>query len=391
MSPFVTPPAIGPLLERDRTLSLYIHVPFCASRCIYCDFYSTVSSNFDTESGRYVNALLAQIRTVAEHFSGAVTSVYFGGGTPSLLGEEIAVILNQIKELFSLSPDVEITIEANPESVSAAILDTWGAAGATRISLGVQSFNNETLKMLGRIHSSEKVEEALELLRMGKWSFSVDLIAGIPGVAHQEWKESLHKAITSGACHVSVYPLAVEEGTPLERLIAQNVIDEVDEDISADHMLIARHDLIRAGISHYEISNFAKPGCESRHNTRYWTGGSYLGLGPGAASMLYVNGNERVRFALHESLEDFFANPSVLEPAEWEDLNAHDSEREDIMLGLRLFKGVEASKITHAGLNDTMKRALNQELVEFVEGFYRLTERGWLLGNEVFSAVWCDE
>lgn len=414
MSPFVTPQNIGPLLERDNTLSLYIHVPFCTSRCIYCDFYSTVSTSLTDDMLAYTDALLAQIRTLAQHFSGTISSIYFGGGTPSLLGETISEILHVVKSSIDVSENAEITVESNPDSLNAAALDSWRKAGVTRISLGVQSFDNETLKTLGRIHSAEDAVSALTLLNDEGWIFSLDLIAGIPHVSMEQWRDSLGKAIASGASHLSIYPLSVEEDTPLETLICHGIIPDVDEDSSADHMLAARHELMRAGFEHYEIANFAKPGFQSVHNSRYWTGGSYLGLGPGAASMLYTVSeagrdctahaervlldshaaspiHDRVRFVLHETLEEFLENPEMLVPSEWEDLAAVDAAREDIMLGLRLFRGVPTSVIEGAGLQDALNIECEQGLVEVSEGSYRLTERGWLLGNEVFSKVWCDD
>lgn len=381
------------MLEREQELSLYIHVPFCTSRCIYCDFYSTVSDDIAEESAKFVDALIAQIQNISKHFSGIIVSVYFGGGTPSLLGDAIALVLNEISQDMTLSSNAEITIEANPDSLTASALHSWRKAGATRISLGVQSFCDETLNLLGRIHSKGDVHSAIALLRDENWSFSLDLIAGVPGVSEKEWSESLMQAASSGAAHLSVYPLSVEESTPLEVLISRGVIDDVDEDASADQMLAARHRLMHEGYEHYEISNFAKPGFESKHNSRYWTGGAYLGLGPGAASMLYSTAPEtgRTRFALHDTLEEYLSDPETLMPGEWEDLSREEAASEDIMLGMRLFQGVSTSVIEQSGLAGVMNHLLEQGLVELAHERYRLTERGWLLGNQVFSAIWCDK
>jgi len=374
-------------------VSLYIHVPFCRSRCIYCGFYSNELTSGGAQLDTYRNALLEQVKTYVSHISGEIPTVYFGGGTPSLLGGSLVEVLDEIRMQGTVSADAEITVEANPESLTAESLAAWIKAGVSRVSLGVQAFDDEVLTMLARAHDVKTAHAALKLLRESGIDFSLDLIAGIPGVTDAQWTSWLEQAVASGACHVSIYALTVEEHTPLEVLIRHQAIAPTDEDRAADQLEIADLFLRENGIDRYEISNYARPGKRSRHNCRYWQGGQYLGLGPGAASMIEGDDKLRHRFVLYDEIIDYVENPCRREPIEDEILSQKEALLEDIMLGMRLMQGVREEAVIAAGITPVMEGCRDIGLVYFDTDTkrYRLTERGWLLGNEVFEAIWCSQ
>ncbi|MBK5211182.1 MAG: radical SAM family heme chaperone HemW [Coriobacteriia bacterium] len=374
-------------------MSLYLHVPFCRSRCIYCGFYSNVLTSGGAELENYRNALLEQVKTSVPLILGEIPTIYFGGGTPSLLAGSIAEVLDEIRAQGTVTEDAEITVEANPESLSAESLTAWINAGVTRVSLGVQAFDDEVLAMFARAHDVKIAKAALGLLQESGIDFSLDLIAGIPGVTDEQWTSWLEAAVAADACHISIYALTVEEHTPLEVLIRQQDIAPVDDDRAADQLEIAERFLEKNGISRYEISNYARPGKRSRHNCRYWQGGQYLGLGPGAASMVEGEDNVRHRFVLYDEISDYLGNPCRKEPVEDEILSEKEARLEDVMLGMRLTEGVRDEDVFAVGITAVMEKCCEQGLVYFDADTkrYRLTERGWLLGNEVFGAIWCSQ
>jgi oxygen-independent coproporphyrinogen-3 oxidase len=391
-------------------VSLYVHVPFCVSKCAYCDFYSEVG-----ESGRFarfVDAVLFE----AAHWSrygllDDVPTLYLGGGTPTVLGTELVRLVDGVRDIARLRADAEITVETNPETTDAALVAALVGSGVTRFSLGVQSFNDGVLRTLGRCHDADGARAAIGVLRDARVPFSIDLMCGIPGQSFESWDASLEEAVASGARHVSVYPLAVEEGTPLVADVREGRIPAPDPDLAADMMLAAEVALDAAGLPRYEVANYAQPGHESRHNTVYWTGGAYLGLGPHAASMLpyalferlatgegwlasgvVFEPSARVRFTREASLAAYLRAP-VAAPAPFEFLTAAEAAREDVMLGLRLTAGVSADLAERAGVTGTLTALQQQGLVAPAAGTdgagrWRTTDTGWLLGNRVFGAVW---
>lgn len=390
-------------------VSVYVHVPFCPSKCAYCDFYSIPDD--PSLHARYVDAVLFE----AGHWShydllDDVPSVYFGGGTPTVLGDELVRLVRGLRDTARIREDAEITVETNPETTDADLIAALIDAGVNRFSLGVQSFDDEVLRALGRCHDVTATENALAILRDADVPFSIDLMCGIPGQSFESWDATLEAAVASGARHVSVYPLTVEPGTPLAGSIGRGEVEPVDQDRAADMMLAAEVALAAAGIPRYEVANYAQPGHEARHNLVYWTGGAYLGLGPHAASMLPADAFEsvavcegwtapgetgsggRIRFTRETSVDDYIRRP-LAPPAPIERLSVEEAAREDVMLGLRLVEGVavevardarvEAALLDLESLGLVM-RLLDEDSVER----WATTQQGWLLGNAVFRAVW---
>lgn len=384
----------------DEAVSLYVHVPFCASRCAYCDFETRALDAGDSGAAaifdEYVGRTLDEVsRWRATGFLADVPTLYVGGGTPTLLGARLATLVGALRESVGLRADAEVTIEANPDSLDAALLGELLAAGVNRVSLGVQSFDDEVLAALGRRHDAASARRAAALLRDAGVRFSVDLICGVPGQSTESWRASVRDAIAAGAGHVSVYPLTVEDGTPLGRAVECGDVPDVDPDAAAEQLLEAARLLGQAGIARYEVANHARPGRESRHNTRYWTGGAYVGVGPSAASMLpaalaRAAGIECDADAARVRFVDGGAPGAG--PREFEQLTADEALREDAMLGLRLVRGISGALADAAGVAGVLEELRTAGLVECAESDdgprWRTTERGWLLGNEVYSRVW---
>ncbi len=378
---------------------VYVHVPFCASRCDYCDFYSIVDELHE-HTVTYVAAATSEAyRWASRGLPGVLETLYIGGGTPTVLGGQLIRLVTDILERFPVRKAAEVTVEGNPDTLHAGLVDPLAAAGVTRVSVGVQSFDDRDLRLLGRRHDAAKAEAACAAVRAAGLQLSVDLMCGVPGQTPSVWIDTLERAIATGAGHVSVYPLSVEEGTPLAAAIDTGLVAAPDPDMAADMLLAAETLLERAGIIRYEVANYARPGEESRHNTAYWTGRPYLGIGPSAHGMLdpataqWANfigapdGVARVRYANVRDVERWFMGESP----EIETLDAGQSAREDIMLGLRLVAGVSRVTVDHAGLTPVLESLRDQGLVELAAERWRTTTRGWLLGNEVFGRVWAGE
>lgn len=391
-------------------VSLYVHVPFCVSKCAYCDFYSRVGD--EALHVRFVDAALFEARHWS-HFDllDDVPTLYVGGGTPTAMGDELVRLVAGLRRTAHSRSGAEVTVETNPETTHPGLVDALAGVGVDRFSLGVQSFDDDVLRTLGRCHDAARASEAAAILRGARVPFSIDLICGVPGQSHESWERTLERAVSSGARHVSVYPLSIESGTPMASEIAAGRLPAPDPDVAADMMLAAEIVLAAAGMPRYEVSNYAQPGLESLHNSVYWTGGAYLGVGPGASSMLSdeayrrvaaaegwepgpigegASASVRARFTHARDLEGYLRKP-LEEPAEVEHLDAGEVAREDVMLGLRLTRGVTEARVAAAGLTPVLERLWGDGLVELTEGWWRTTRRGWLLGNEVFGAVWAGE
>lgn len=396
-------------------VSLYVHVPFCLSKCAYCDFTSSVADS--RWHAPFADAVLYE----AGHWSfygllGDVPTLYVGGGTPTVLGDDLLRLVRGLAETAVLRRDAEITVETNPDTTAAALVSALVDEGVNRFSLGVQSFDDDVLAVLGRRHDASAAETAARTLRDSGVRFSVDLMCGIPGQSMHSWRETVQRAIATGAGHASVYPLSIEDGTPLAAKVEAGALDEPDPDMAAEMMLVAEALLGEAGLARYETANYARPGEESRHNSVYWTGGAYLGLGPSASGMLPARllgevleteglhraaptgrglplppaDAVRARFTAVCDAQRYMRDP-LRSIAEVEYLSAEDTQREDVMLGMRLAKGVPAEKVSQAGLGAVFDSLLHDGLVELARGHWRTTARGWLLGNEVFGRVWNGE
>jgi oxygen-independent coproporphyrinogen-3 oxidase len=398
---------IDPEVRQDDALPahVYLHVPFCASKCSYCDFTSVVDAD-----PQAVHAVFRGMRSQLTGWhrtglEGVIETVYFGGGTPSLHHGQVIETLGHLRDLFPVHAGAEITVEANPDSLDERVIEELVSAGVNRISVGVQSFDDRALRMLGRRHDARAAWDACLAVARAGVDLSVDLMCGIPGQSASSWGETLERATATGTYHVSVYPLSLEPGTALEVAVSGGLVEGVDPDVAADMMIQAEATLGYHGLGRYEVANYAEDRAhESRHNTAYWTGRSYLGIGPAAHGMLdaataraagLIDSAEviaRVRYANADDLDAWFAGRDDT----IESLTFDEALREDVMLGLRLVRGVAQSRVEAASLGAVMESLAHQGLVERAtgpdgDGVWRTTRRGWLLGNEVFSRVWAGE
>jgi oxygen-independent coproporphyrinogen-3 oxidase len=380
---------------------LYVHVPLCRTKCAYCDFFSVSEADLPLTIDALTGALVEQTLAWAERGLALrpLQTLYVGGGTPSMLGPALAGLVDAIGTHVGFAPGAEVTVEANPDSLDDSLVALLAEAGVTRVSLGVQSFHDDVLHLLGRAHDATRALAAARSVRDWNLDLSVDLMCGIPGQSMGSWLSSVELAIGTGAGHVSVYPLSLESGTPLAAEVLLGRFAEPDPDIAADMMIAAGELLALEGFKRYEIANYAKPGAESRHNTAYWTGKEYLAVGPGAHGMLSADTARtagfivpaeaaRVRYAIACELQ---SGLQLVPRVDVETLTADETMREDVMLGLRLTRGVPDALVERAGVSGVLGRLEGTGLVERAGSHWRLTEGGWLLGNEVFGEVWAGE
>ena len=369
-----------------RPLGLYLHIPFCKSKCAYCDFYSLPHS--EEKMDEYVERLTAHLLETAPMAAGhTVDTIYFGGGTPSYLGyERIAQLLQAVKKNYRLDRHAEITMEANPDS-----LFDWKALralrrmGLNRISLGVQSSDDEMLRRLGRIHTWKQVCDAVEAVRRAKIpDLSVDLIYGLPEQTMEQWKKTLQDVLQLQPQHISCYGLKLEDGTPLWQ--QRDTLILPDDDLQADMYLYTVDFLAQNGYEQYEISNFARPGHASRHNMKYWTLSEYAGFGPGAHSDF---GN--VRYAYVRDLELYLKGRLIL--SESETMTEQEREREYLMLSLRTAQGICVREFENRFRQrfDVLEKLLltyaRHGLACRTEAGWRLTPQGFLVSNQIITAL----
>ena len=382
-------------------LGLYVSVPFCRSKCSFCNFASGVFSR-DKMNG-YIAQLQEEIasaetRATILHaeFERSVDSIYFGGGTPTTLSpDQLGCIFQAIRNEFHVQPNAEITVECAPGTLRPEILDALLQGGTNRVSLGTQSFIDEEIKSVGRLHTAQQTLADINALRAaGIANINVDLIAGLPHQTAERWRASLDQLAQSGVPHASVYILEIDEDSRLGReLIAggnrYHAHHVPDSDLAADLYLEAVDFLDRAGLPQYEISNFARPDFESHHNLKYWTRQPYFGFGLDAHSMLRANITsldvESVRFANGDDLLTYLAGSAQQEPT----FIGHQGASEETMfLGLRLNRGIDLHTIKPAitqSFDREIRELLNLGLLEQSGNSLRLTSRGRLLSNEVFE------
>ena len=373
-----------------KELGLYVHIPFCVKKCGYCDFLSWCGTSEEKET--YVQALLKEIESYREFARGyRVSTVFVGGGTPSVLeAGQMEVVLLNIQEVFELEKKPEITLEMNPGTVTEEKLQCYKENGVNRLSIGLQSVKNEKLEVLGRIHSYEEFLESYELARKaGFTNISVDLISSIPGQKLEEWKEELAALSALSPEHISVYQLIIEAETPFYEKYAEHEELLPDEEESREIYLWTGSFLKEQGYEQYEISNYAKPGKESRHNLKYWERGDYLGLGLGAASMV-----RNIRMSNTKDMKTYLercGQPKTMR----EDVQFLEEARqmeEFMFLGLRKTRGVsrkEFRRIFGQEMDMVYEKALhkcleNGMLKEHKDRVY-LSEEGVLLSNAVLS------
>lgn len=364
-----------------RAWGLYVHIPFCSRRCPYCAF--AVLTGKEEYYQRYVDAVCKEIESNGNLGDrGPLRTVFFGGGTPSILEpDQLERILNAAARVLDLAPAAEITIETNPETADCARFRGFRRIGVNRMSLGVQSFVDETLKRLGRSHSGADAERAYWVAReAGFDNVSLDLIFSTPGSSLRHWRESLDKAVGLSPEHISTYALAIEPDTPFAELRRRGRIQPVDEDDDARAYEWTMERLTGCGYQHYEISNFARPGRRSRHNWGYWTGGEYLGVGMSAHSFV-----GSFRSWNHRDL------PRYLEAVEaggrarhgQEEIGAETAARERIWMGLRTDAGISVEAEEKAALEGQARFAdlLKAGYLEMDVGVLRLTRRGFPLAD----------
>ncbi|MFZ5973801.1 MAG: radical SAM family heme chaperone HemW [Bacillota bacterium] len=326
-----------------KSAGLYIHIPFCLKKCAYCDFVSYAGREDAMES--YVQALLCEMEVWSRSFPYLrIPTAYIGGGTPSFLYHGlIARIIGRARELFLVEPDAEITVEANPKTLDERKLEEYLDAGVNRLSIGLQSANNDLLKVLGRAHSAEDFAQTVTLARRaGFENISADVMYGLPGQTVTDHLAAINMACQAGAKHVSAYALTLEEGTPLDESVREGTLSLPDEDLQYAMFREGKNLLESLGFRRYEISNYARIGYASCHNMAYWQNEPYIGLGAAAHSCVQtVNGIERL--ANTDNLEEYImrANSGEVPAIERNYIDAGESMFETMMLGLRLVEGVE--------------------------------------------------
>ena len=374
--------------QQKRPLGLYLHIPFCKSKCVYCDFYSLPSA--EDRMDRYAAALCRHLKETAPQAAPyTVDTVYFGGGTPSYLGvKRLKKLLKTVEKHYALSREAEVTMEANPDS-----LRDWRdvralrRAGVNRISLGVQSTDDAELKTIGRVHTFAQVREAVDAVRRGGVkNLSLDLIYGLPDQTMERWQATLAQAADLGPEHLSCYGLKVEEGTPLWRMRESLVLP--DDDLQADMYLWAVDFLARRGYEQYEISNFARPGFASRHNLKYWTLQEYAGFGPGAHSDF-----GGVRYAFVRDLAAYCAGVesggSIL--SESERISDRERHREYLMLGLRTAAGISRRafesrcRTSFDPIEGVLEKLAAPGYARKEGDRWRLTPVGFLVSNQIIG------
>ena len=380
-----------PFFSRNNKtpLGLYVHIPFCRSKCQYCDFYS-VTDKEDRLLDSYMDAVCRHIREAGALAPGyVVDTVYFGGGTPSFFGADgLAAILSAIRKSFDVSPSAEITFEANPDSVSDRLLRRLRNEGFTRVSLGIQCDNDEILKKIGRPHNYQQAVNAVKRIRKaGFKNLSVDLMYGLPGQTLESWQTTLKHVLALQPEHISCYGLKLEEGTPMYDY--QAYYNLADDDTQADMYLSAIEILRNHGYRQYEISNFCRKGQVSRHNLKYWTGGEYLGFGPDASSDFAGR-----RFSIIRDLQGYIAGiqsgGQVL--GEVQQIPNRERAGEYLMMRLRITSGLDPKEyenrflLPFAPLERALQKYREQRLAQKTfDGRWHLTPAGFLLSNTIIS------
>ena len=394
----------------ESPISLYVHIPFCLSKCSYCDF--NTYEGIEGLMPSFVDALETEIKLWGQRLQRpSVSSIFFGGGTPSYLpADSICRLLEGLNSATRIEPTAEITLEANPDDLNLEKVNAWLNAGFNRISIGVQSFDDFFLSALSRRHTADDATRAVAIARANGFSnINIDLMFGLPNQSLQVWERTLERAVELGIVHLSLYGLQIEPGTPLHRDVQNGTVSTPDDDLAAEMYEIAIDRLDQAGYEHYEISNWARPGYRSKHNLAYWLNRSYLGVGPGAHSSLMGK-----RFANMKSPRGYTLKMSTAALTDETDTLAITKDEfaidfvettslsmsmsETMMLGLRLSEGVSNADFEtrfelpmDAVYGPEIDELTASGLIERRDGTIRLTRRGKLLGNEVFERFIIDD
>ena len=406
--PLKSPDAIGVAragYDPREPVAVYVHIPFCLSKCNYCDF--NTYEGIEALMPSFVDALASEIDIWGKRLDCPdVSSVFFGGGTPSYLpAESIALLLDRINDSTDIAGGAEITLEANPDDVDAEKANAWLQAGFNRISIGVQSFNDQLLTALSRRHGSDQATLAVATARSaGFENISVDLMFGLPNQSLTVWEHSLKRAIELETDHLSLYGLQIEAGTPLQRDVKRGTVPRPDDDLAADMYEMAMYSLSDAGYDHYEISNWSRPGFRSQHNLAYWLNQPYLGVGPGAHSSMmgrrFANMKSPRRYIsaiASASVSDDVVVTSIEQgkiAVDFVEITSSEmAMSETMMLGMRLSDGIGKSEFERRfeiSISDVYGREISDlvssGLIEDDGDRIRLTSHGKLLGNNVFEA-----
>jgi oxygen-independent coproporphyrinogen III oxidase len=370
-----------------------LHIPFCKQACTYCNFHFSTSLRY---KGQLVNALATEAEREKEYLGGeTLNTIYFGGGTPSILETaELELLLTAIAKNYSMAHGIEITLEANPDDISLDKLRAWKDLGINRLSIGVQSFFEEELKWMNRAHHAEQAIRNLQLARKEFDNITIDLIYGSPLLTDEMWKQNVERATEMDIPHLSCYALTVEEKTPLHKLINTSKVANVDDDKQARQFLLLMEWLREKGYEHYEVSNFAKPGLRSRHNSSYWKGEKYLGLGPSAHS---YNGNERRWNLPNNNIYMKSINEGKWQ-REVELLTTTQKLNEFVMISLRTMEGIDLQKLQEqfgvderARIEREVDKFVKHELAQYDQSCIQLTDKGMLradgIASELFSPL----
>jgi len=378
--------------QRDPGFGIYIHWPFCEAKCPYCDFNSHVRHGGITQKD-YVEAYRREIAYFAGLTNGQqVTSVFFGGGTPSLMEPEtLDALVREVRNNWDVAADTEISMEANPSSVEAERFAAYRASGINRLSIGVQSLKNADLRFLGRLHDVEQALHAIEIARATFPRISFDLIYARPGQGEQEWEDELNLAINYAADHLSLYQLTIEPDTPFKKLFDAGKLIPPDADHARALYEITQAVCDARGLPAYEVSNHAKPGSESRHNLTYWRYGDYAGIGPGAHSRLTLDG-ERTGFIVEAYPETWLHEVKTKGHGIWnvEVLNEEQAGDEMLLMGLRLREGISLSRyemLSGAVIDERQIRNLVADgmLERLSDDIIRISREGWFVLDAVVA------
>ena len=367
---------------------IYIHIPFCKRRCIYCDFFSTTQNEKKPD---YVHALCQELEMRKEYLDGeTIETIYLGGGTPSQLTyDELDKIFTYIYKIYSVKEDAEITLEANPDDLTAEYITTLRKSPINRLSMGIQTFQEDILKLLHRRHTAQQAIAAFMRCReAGFRNISIDLMYGLPGENLKTWKQDLQQAINLRPEHISAYHLIYEENTALWKLREQHQVKEVDEDLSVLLFKTLIEELNKAGYQHYEISNFCLPGMHSRHNSSYWTGKKYLGCGPSAHSFNSLSRQWNVA-ALNEYIEGIQQGKPVFEI---EELDLHTRYNDFVITSIRTCWGMPLTQLQAIYGEELYRYCLKmakphieQGVLEISEGVLKLTPTGIFISDGIMS------
>lgn len=372
-------------------LGIYIHIPFCKQKCFYCDFCSFANKN--EMQGKYVETVINEIKNITHKEKYTVTTIYLGGGTPSILNPNyIKNILQEIKSSFEILDDAEITIEINPGTVNEEKLKKYKEYGINRLSIGLQSANDKILKKIGRIHDYKQFEETFFYARKcGFKNINVDLMIGLPTQTIEDVKQTLEKIIQKNPEHISVYSLIIEEGTIIEKLINENKLQLPDEETERIMYWTVVNELKENGYNQYEISNFSKKTHESKHNTNCWKQKQYIGLGTSAHS--YLN---KKRYSNTNNIEEYIKN--IQENNISKNITIHEEQTEEstmneyMLLGLRMIQGININEFKHKFKTDPtvkykeiLEKLQKENLIQITKTSIKLTKQGIDFGNIVWE------